>query len=46
MNNPQTNEKHLWVSWDEYHRLIERLALDQAVVFLSLIHISEPTRPY
>ena len=27
MTTPQTNEKHLWVSWDEYHRLIERLAL-------------------
>src|SRR5476649_1049646 len=27
MTNPQSNEKHLWVSWDEYHRLIERLAL-------------------
>jgi hypoxanthine phosphoribosyltransferase len=27
MNTPQSNEKHLWVSWDEYHRLIERLAL-------------------
>jgi hypoxanthine phosphoribosyltransferase len=27
MSEPQSNEKHLWVSWDEYHRLIERLAL-------------------
>jgi hypoxanthine phosphoribosyltransferase len=23
----QSDEKHLWVSWDEYHRAIERLAL-------------------
>ena len=28
MSTPQSNEKHLWVSWDEYHRLIERLADD------------------
>jgi hypoxanthine phosphoribosyltransferase len=27
MSTPQSDQKHLWVSWDEYHRLIERLAL-------------------
>lgn len=27
MNLPQNDDKNLWVSWDEYHRLIERLAL-------------------
>ena len=26
MNAPNSNESDLWVSWDEYHRLIERLA--------------------
>jgi hypoxanthine phosphoribosyltransferase len=25
--NTTSNDKHLWVSWDEYHRAIERLAL-------------------
>ncbi len=27
MSAPGNSDKHLWVSWDEYHRLIERLAL-------------------
>ena len=27
MNQPQNDDKNLWVSWDEYHRLVERLAL-------------------
>jgi len=27
MTTPQSTEKDLWVSWDEYHRMIERLAL-------------------
>ena len=27
MSTPQSTENDLWVSWDEYHRLIERLAL-------------------
>ena len=27
MNTPASTDKDLWVSWDEYHRLIERLAL-------------------
>jgi hypoxanthine phosphoribosyltransferase len=27
MTMPPTTEKDLWVSWDEYHTLIERLAL-------------------
>lgn len=27
MNLPQNDDKNLWVSWDEYHRLIEQLAL-------------------
>ena len=27
MNTPPSTDKDLWVSWDEYHRLIERLAL-------------------
>ncbi|MBU6492116.1 MAG: phosphoribosyltransferase [Burkholderiales bacterium] len=27
MNTPQNDDKNLWVSWDEYHRLIEQLAL-------------------
>ena len=27
MTTPVSDQKHLWVSWDEYHRLIERLAL-------------------
>lgn len=27
MNVPKTDDQHLWVSWDAYHRLIERLAL-------------------
>ncbi|GAA5234390.1 phosphoribosyltransferase [Verticiella sediminum] len=27
MSQPPDSDKHLWVSWDEYHRLIERLAL-------------------
>ena len=26
-STPTSNEKHLWVSWSEYHRSIERLAL-------------------
>lgn len=27
MNQPASTDKDLWVSWDEYHRLIEQLAL-------------------
>src|SRR3954468_5384701 len=27
MNTPASNDKDLWVSWDEYNRLVERLAL-------------------
>lgn len=27
MNPPPSTDKDLWVSWDEYHRLVERLAL-------------------
>jgi hypoxanthine phosphoribosyltransferase len=27
MSTPSSTEKDLWVSWDEYHTLIERLAL-------------------
>jgi hypoxanthine phosphoribosyltransferase len=27
MTTPQSTDKDLWVSWDEYHTLIERLAL-------------------
>jgi len=27
MSTPTSTDKDLWVSWDEYHRLIERLAL-------------------
>jgi len=27
MNPPSSDDSHLWVSWEEYHRLIERLAL-------------------
>ena len=27
MTMPPSTEKDLWVSWDEYHTLIERLAL-------------------
>jgi hypoxanthine phosphoribosyltransferase len=27
MNTPPSTDNDLWVSWDEYHRLIERLAL-------------------
>lgn len=27
MNAPTSDDSHLWVSWDEYHHLIERLAL-------------------
>ncbi|MDB0570934.1 phosphoribosyltransferase [Ralstonia solanacearum] len=27
MNQPINDDAHLWVSWDEYHGLIERLAL-------------------
>ena len=27
MTTPQSTDKDLWVSWDEYHRMIERLAL-------------------
>ncbi len=27
MTQPTTNEKHLWVSWEEYNRAIELLAL-------------------
>jgi hypoxanthine-guanine phosphoribosyltransferase len=27
MNTPASTEKDLWVSWDEYNRLVERLAL-------------------
>ncbi|GAB3628255.1 nicotinate phosphoribosyltransferase [Pandoraea terrae] len=27
MNLPQNDDKNLWVSWDDYHRLVERLAL-------------------
>ena len=46
--------KHLYISWAEYHQLIERLALNvhasgwqfDQILCLSLIHISEPTRPY
>ena len=26
MSTPQSDQKHRWVSWDEYHRLIDRLA--------------------
>ena len=27
MTTPISDDKHLWVSWDEYHQAIERLAL-------------------
>jgi len=27
MNTPASTERDLWVAWDEYHRLIERLCL-------------------
>jgi hypoxanthine phosphoribosyltransferase len=27
MNQPASTDKDLWVSWDDYHRLIEQLAL-------------------
>ncbi len=27
MSLPESSDKHLWISWDEYNRLIERLAL-------------------
>jgi hypothetical protein len=27
MSLPSSDDSHLWVSWDEYHHLIERLAL-------------------
>lgn len=27
MTEPRNDEKNLWVNWDEYHRLIELLAL-------------------
>jgi hypoxanthine phosphoribosyltransferase len=27
MNTPASTDKDLWVSWDEYNRLVERLAL-------------------
>jgi hypoxanthine phosphoribosyltransferase len=27
MTTPRSTDKDLWVSWDQYHRLIERLAL-------------------
>jgi len=27
MNQPINDDSHLWVSWDDYHSLIERLAL-------------------
>jgi hypoxanthine phosphoribosyltransferase len=27
MTTPPSTDKDLWVSWDEYHRLVERLAL-------------------
>src|SRR3546814_10637792 len=27
MNLPPNTDRNLWVSWDDYHRLIERLAL-------------------
>jgi len=27
MTDPRNDDKNLWVSWDEYHRLIELLAL-------------------
>ncbi|MCF2133589.1 MULTISPECIES: phosphoribosyltransferase [Burkholderiaceae] len=26
-SDPRNDEQHLWVGWDDYHRLIERLAL-------------------
>ncbi|MDF6690566.1 hypothetical protein NLQ75_24470, partial [Escherichia coli] len=26
MNQPINDDSHLWVSWDDYHGLIERLA--------------------
>ncbi len=27
MTDPRNDDKNLWVNWDEYHRLIELLAL-------------------
>uniref|UniRef100_UPI002585100B phosphoribosyltransferase n=2 Tax=Pseudomonadota TaxID=1224 RepID=UPI002585100B len=27
MNTPASTDKDLWVSWDDYNRLVERLAL-------------------
>ena len=27
MSTPQSDDKHLWVTWDEYNRLVEGLAL-------------------
>ena len=32
MSTPTNDDSHLWVTWDDYNRLIERLTL-------SLIHI-------
>lgn len=27
MSSPQNDDSHVWVTWDDYHRLIEKLAL-------------------
>lgn len=27
MTTPQSDDKHLWVSWEQYNRLVEGLAL-------------------
>ncbi len=27
MSLPKSDDQHLWISWDDYHRLVERLAL-------------------
>ena len=27
MNQPINDDSHLWVSWDDYHGLIERLGI-------------------
>ena len=42
MNTPASTDKDLWVSWDEYNRLVERLALQGPRVGLEVRHGDVP----
>ena len=42
MSVPPTTDRDLWISWEQYHRLIERLAL-AVHTSVSYTHLTLPT---